>query len=233
MAEETTSSAARTSKPTLSWRRTLIYFALCSTMLIFDGCGASYQYFTVGIVPAAQIATADGLSLELKSFWWSGLLLHILSFFIAAWFIAVNSPWLTGKFQSFKMLIAWVIVWSAHNSFSVPNVVWFYGVYVPNAYIHAAIRWLFAGNESTPFANSTITAWSGRINALLLIITVYLILIPISWLYQRYVLVKGSRWQFTLAGVLLLTLVFGVGFGMLIRIWQIFTAEDEVGMIDF
>jgi hypothetical protein len=87
------------------------------------------------------------------------------------------------------------------------------------------MKWLFVGNENTPFGDSSITAWSGRLNALLLIVAVYLILVPISWSYQRYVLVKGSRWQFTLAGVLLLTLVFGVGAGMAIRIYLILSAQ--------
>jgi len=82
-------------------------------MLIFDGCGASLQYFTLGIIPAARIGTEDGLSLELASFWFAGLLFHVAVFFAAAWFIKLNWPWLTRKFQSFKMLVAWVLVWAA------------------------------------------------------------------------------------------------------------------------
>jgi hypothetical protein len=189
---------------------------LAQCTLFWEGCRDSRTVFSVGLAgPAVTVGYKDspvGLELVEASPLW--LVVNVLAMTAAAILWAYASPRWEQRLTSPKLVAATALVTAIFNSALYFGALWFYAVAYPVLWVTE----LLFGSSATH--NEGVLGIMSRLYFAVGTAATWAVLRLAHAVSLRYFFVAPDRWQFSLAGLLVLMVILGTGIGMLLRLFS-------------
>lgn len=197
----------------------VLLVVLLNGVLFFNGCQQNNTLLTAGFfTPFVELMLVDPdwIPTTLIGIWPWAIVGNLAGLAVVLAAIDRGLPRLAACLASRRFLILLMLAVFTFNSFSYFPALWMNAVWAPTSWIVDGILWLMPASSEP--ASKALIAAVARLYLVLVLTFSFLLVSLIRWLCRKYLLVSPERWwQFNLAGLLALMLIFGAGIGLLVR----------------